>query len=1641
MAIDIGSSGVFDTTDSVPRSEGKVRPYAALKRLARKMNVELKFSIPWNPRMPSPEPGEIHSRFAPESKYNVSKEGRRIKQAVTEKVEPVQVGIGGTTSRWRKTESVVPGTNFRKSSYVSKGLEEMKLKKKEFVPSTRVKAMRPGGLYGKQWTTIEQTDVQPGEQFKLQPVFERRRLDWDKYLRAQSGGNERLYNELWNKHQNAVIEENAGERLGVKELKGKTILRIQGQMQRHRDYMAGELKESKALIRAKNSSLESAAAHPERMTEYKGRLSAVAAQRQASAKTARTRAAERLRNIAQRGINVVAEEHTGDWQSQLEKLNKNLKAATSPEEENNIRKQIHEHWILKKGPEEIKSQARGMVGVLTDKPYEHGGTPLSQVSSDTIQDVFQKGTVRPWRTTHKGKLITPAERIKKLKGHLDAAYERSASSGLGDIKSAILKETRDLPFSRSRVFGKEAKSVAQAGYPYLGKLGLGIGAAGLLAGGALAVHAARKYSKKHELQSRLRDIRFELPGPAEKALTDYAKRIFAKAAKTGMSTSSNPIPGTISEALYKPLSTYQGVRQKWEKMVKALGGSKIQDLNPIDMKGLRALQKTNKQNLDTIKTLRSQLRTREHIGEEALKTQAEKLGAEHAKKEKDLFNKGHKVGREEQSVAERAAWGEREKALAGRYTEESNKRASRLKWIGAGTLGVGALGGYALGRHDRNAYQRHEARQILDAYRPRQPRQQSNGNRPMLTIGISANGGRRKNFEFSAIDNIRDKLAGPPHEYDYPAHDIAIGAIEGGLTFPASAWAASKLLGKNPSLGRKMLVGGGVGGAATGLVGLGLSNILRGTRTLKREKQQRKMSSKSKLIQFQQMNQRTLVARDRYVKQIHERDVDRANKYYIRTGLLGAGIGALLSKKNLSKSILTGAGIGVGAQKLARMYGNTTRDQFGDRSIEGKRIERVPSYAGTALLAGVGLKKLAGFKKFCSSLKLVQFDEPNDDGPEWLQKWAHKKLYGRDYNTMGQAQRVKKYAGRTHRIIRDLNIKRQGLPNIDARGRPRKNEWEKPWVAGALTTAGLAASIYGLKKGVKFMNKAPLESRWGQLKEGFMRGEGAVAEKVPGLQKVGQMYHGVMSDLKRWRDKPLTGPLKYEHSKFNQVTGKMKTEAQIAKETSEKSTKDFLESVASGKKYKEEFRSRLREIHFQSEKHPGEVASGLGTAGFIAGGLYRGMPLKKNEDIVGRRVIRSHRRYPLLQHEGIGIPGGKVVEVKHTPSMGKKAEIVETSLKGFGKGGRITIVDKPSRNAARRAIRQVGKTICYGPASNCQTVGAKVVKGVRRALPRQLKAALTVGGLSAAAGYVGDKAFGALEFGARTLKGGQIVRWGKNLPEAAKSWTGTTSGIMEIRDPHTNTLVHLRRTTRPWGEPGEGGKWWQHKNWVVDRLYQPKSMRKTMEGGRSLAGLHDVVFPHADKAKLNMSTVASAYRNTSPKSKMNATTDLVNKYQKRGFKLDSSRLFPTEWSFPMSREPGASRQPLSSTADIQKYVDTNRKRDIKRGLRMSRNKIGELGKAAAAPALGIAGATVAGKTIASDEDSKTHKAMIAGGGALAGIGATQIPKLYHTAKKAGPSLVDNMYMVGNTARIKIGKRMINNPIGKFMVKDLVKAYG
>ncbi len=336
----------------------------------------------------------------------------------------------------------------------------------------------------------------------------------------------------------------------------------------------------------------------------------------------------------------------------------------------------------------------------------------------------------------------------------------------------------------------------------------------------------------------------------------------------------------------------------------------------------------------------------------------------------------------------------------GYQPKSRDKRLREGVLLGAG--GVGTLGGSYLGaRWGWNKYTQRLSKEeaanktISEVEEIIKKRPYAKAAAPAATaaknvgkkiVNIAASS-KLQPIRFGALNTLRNKVDDPNQEGG-AVHDVVTGAIEGGLAYPASAYLYKKLIGQGaPSTLKKVAVGGLVGGLATGLVGVGVANLRRAKTKIKAREQQ--MKSRLRLIQFAQ-NQRMLVARDRYTKQVHEQDIDRADRLYGKAGLIGAGIGVLRKPSTFRASALKGALAGVGIQKLARVYGAGTRDQFGERSITGKRVERAPEWIGTAALGGLALKRL---HLMSARRREIRFRSKHSSNSEYVRGWQENPTY------------------------------------------------------------------------------------------------------------------------------------------------------------------------------------------------------------------------------------------------------------------------------------------------------------------------------------------------------------------------------------------------------------------------------------------------------------------------------------------------------------------------------------------------------------------------------------------------------------------------------------------------------------------------
>ena len=434
-------------------------------------------------------------------------------------------------------------------------------------------------------------------------------------------------------------------------------------------------------------------------------------------------------------------------------------------------------------------------------------------------------------------------------------------------------------------------------------------------------------------------------------------------------------------------------------------------------------------------------------------------------------------------------------------------------------------------------------------------------------------------FDVSPIQKLRNKAEGEPKA------SVWSHAATGGIEGAAGIYAVEPLLerymhGKGTIRGnfiktlkdtpkghaKKIAIGAAVGALTTAPIGWAVEKYR------KNQMNNRPMlSSKQKLIHFAASSSpvapgtRTRVAADRYVKQIHERDMDRAEHGYLRTSLGGAAIGALTAKRlgtTKGKAALIGGLAGIGTQALVRHSTAKTKDQFGDRPYTSKLIDRAPGQV--AGIAALGLAGKAGYDKLQAakiaasnfgrkvkigalgaaglyaasklfsangSNDLIQFEGEDQQIPKgyklvkefkkskprsWTRKWLAD-----DINIGRRTQDIRTATSRIGNVAKDIGGAIKGEAAVDARGRPRKREWDKPWAQAVKWGALLGATAGGLKM-VKHATTHGL-GPVGELGE-FFRRDGAsryakgVLSKFPkvekGVNKVASKVSEISANLK-----------------------------------------------------------------------------------------------------------------------------------------------------------------------------------------------------------------------------------------------------------------------------------------------------------------------------------------------------------------------------------------------------------------------------------------------------------------------------------------------------------------------------------------------
>lgn len=357
-------------------------------------------------------------------------------------------------------------------------------------------------------------------------------------------------------------------------------------------------------------------------------------------------------------------------------------------------------------------------------------------------------------------------------------------------------------------------------------------------------------------------------------------------------------------------------------------------------------------------------------------------------------------------------------------------------------------------------------------------------------------------IRFDALADWKKRLTHNDTKTGVSAHDVVTGGLEGGIGVLATdplikrittgRW-ESPLEHGISGLGKKAAIGAGVGAVATGSIGYLLNKL-----AANRKKQPVQTELSAILFAAPPAN-RSAVTKDRYVKKIHEDDMARAERNYVRSAVGGAAIASLLRKTSglsLGHSALAGGGAGILAQALVRHGTSQTKDQFGDRTYYAKRTDNIP---GQLALAGAGaigahglvrsivpkaeragaaakkISKLGRFFGLSNQSRVIQFEKyfvpagstvevkgpPKQRRPrDWTDKWIGTEK--RPVNISRRYAEIHRATSRVGGLLKDTKGVLTGEKAVDSRGRPRKREWEKPYVKKYIGYGLLAAGVGGV---------------------------------------------------------------------------------------------------------------------------------------------------------------------------------------------------------------------------------------------------------------------------------------------------------------------------------------------------------------------------------------------------------------------------------------------------------------------------------------------------------------------------------------------------------------------------------------------------
>jgi hypothetical protein len=1409
----------------------------------------------------------------------------------------------------------------------------------------------------------------------------------------------------------------------VKEVRGSLRggQQLEGEIQSHRDYMARELKEVRQIVQAKR---KFAGTLPEPLnsnqlgvfrTEQSGKRTLIPGNIQERGRAGNF-AGFKVKDSDPKGVFTGSKktkpvispeesvfyrqrlnEEAGKIQAQAGAKLDRLQKAVTERASLGISRQREIEGGMKLSKDELKRSAVERVKPIFEANAT-GGPHVSQDTSKTIQETLTHGYRSPENVMRlKPQPINQAH-LEKIKARVDFLKNQAAGGfeGVTKAKQQVLNS--------GALFKEAAPSVAKIeakGYPHLAKLGKGIAGVGLLAGG---IYAGKKYLDKKKKETV--EFGLKLTPKAQQLALRRPVKILSDLGYIEHNALNGPSYKMMYEDAIKANESLSGENRKLaEESLRKVAKTTYASAAKARNKGYESAKGELKD-----KFLKEQKASRDLHDREIKKVIGERDGAI-----RKATNRGHlAVGAGGVGVATGVYISPRKKDSKEDQLQFASSDRDR-NIAGAARLGVSA-GATAAGAS------------LLLGLAKRRPGSAFSGKNLSRTFKSAAKWGAGFTAAGAGSSLLGSAILGPPR-YNEHGSFLKRGAVGGGIGGAAIGAgigiasirnkSARKFVAENAAKWRPVAAIQGAGVVKRGLIGAGIGAVVGGVHladegqqvdTLDTLKKARHLSAQAKPIQFS-----TPVARDRYGKEIVNKETERKGVNYVRSGIIGAGLGSQL-RKNLKMPIgraaLVGAGAGLGAEAVVRQITKNQRDQFGEKTKTAKTIESVPWKAGLAASLGIAGARIykkspaaqAIVKKYFSSkTPIIRFDDASD------RKWAERAIYGSNraskYNV---ADRLYSNIGKTHRLIRSTKAAVTGVPDLDERGRERKSEFQKPWVKRAVVTGVIGVGVVGGYRALKkVVRDAPIGSGVGQLRESFLRGEmtGKARQGFPKIAKATDFVTGIKKDVTNLLNKPaekLSQAIGHKPDDISQATLKRNREAArgIKIESKEETdAKKQLRAIAEGKEKK--FSAKLQPIRFAVAVDDWRIDDSRGNSARIFAPGHQ------------KRIRREKEWYERQGTQRAALAGLAIAAPIAGVILHKRG-----AFKGFRRG-----IQAGSRTAQRDVSRAAGEFI--------EADQTNPLFGVVRKKPD-----IDLSSRSR-----------RIEFGTRVLKSGIIAKWGKALGELPEGTKDTTKGVIKLLDPSTKATAVYQRARDKFGE--ETNKWWSQKSAYIGNINIPKKYRQTLQGGKSLQKVTGTMLGHFDKAGIRATTIAGAYEAGDDIAKRQAgTLALVQGYQKRGFNIDThGRNTPlsNEWNVPMTRNPKPAKVAPIDAAGFNRYHEKARLREYKSSQRIAQGHLKEIAKPiGVAGATGVATAGVVAESKRDTDHQGTSRALATAGlVATGGVAAIKGRQVVDYLKENGTSLRDHLLAIGNHGRIRIGKRIgagagrVRNAIGKQILTGIV----